>query len=601
LKWNNINIKVIVENYRIKIRTTYLTISLLSHKLFSKWGDIRLKNIGTGVMIVAAVFLAVVLVILPHNPLLSDNNTPESIETSSNESNPYPENIVNPNSNILNINAYSLNIFISQNKGQDKQTPSPDSPNIAKIVGLFNSYVENLFKNSLIPGAAVVVVYKDQIVYMKTLGAKKVGESDPIDVDTIFQIGSCTKAFTSTAIGALVDEGLMTWEDTAQQYFSDPNEFTLQDPVATQQANMKDLLLHRTGMHENAGNEHIMDFGYDFMETLYRMRFIESQSVFRTKFAYNNIMVSLAGHSAARAASTTWPQLINEKIFQPLKMDSSVATYQEYVNSPNHSGTHVIIDGVAYYVDPLNLDGMAPAGSLSCSIKDMGNWLRFQLNEGVFNGQQVVSSQSLAETHTPLIYIGTESDTELWYALGWGVMYTQGQTFIVHAGSTRLSATQVRLLPSEDLGVVVMANEGPEGSKFCELVAHELMSIYLKNQPVDPSVIPGEDMGELQLESTVVQPTTTDPLPYPIDNYVGTYYSDYYGNIKFEKVDDSNLNLYAGNNPDPYPVTHLNDSIFVDVYHQKNITFSNFENNIPQEVHTDRWDVNGGNGTFNRV
>jgi len=561
-----------------------------------------LKNLGTGVMLVAAVLIAVVIVILPHNHVLPDDNnnlekfqtplTPELSHDSSGD-------LVNPF--FLNVNAYSKTTTQNQDSGQEKQNPSPESPDINKIIVLFNSYVENLFKNSLIPGAAVVVVYKDQIVYMKTLGVKKVGESDPIGVDTIFQIGSCTKAFTATAIGSLVDEGLMRWDDTAQQYFSDPNEFTLQDPVATQQANMKDLLSHRTGMHENAGNEHILDFNYDFMETLYRMRFIESQNVFRTKFAYNNIMVSLAGHSAARAASTTWPQLIKEKILQPLKMDSSVSTYQEYVNSPNHSGTHVIIDGVAYYVDPLNLDGMAPAGSLSCSIKDMGNWLRFQLNEGVFNGQQIVSSQSLAETHTPLIYVGSDQDTELWYALGWGVMYTQGQIFIVHAGSTRLSATQVRLLPSEDLGVVVMANEGPEGSKFCELVASELMSIYLKNQPVDPSVIPGEDMGEFQPESTIAQPPATIPLPYPIDNYVGTYYSDYYGNIEFEKVDDSNLNLYAGNNPDPYPVTHLNGNIFVDVYYQKNITFSNFENDIPQEVHTDRWDVNGDNGTFNRV
>ncbi|BDZ70221.1 serine hydrolase domain-containing protein [Methanobacterium petrolearium] len=286
---------------------------------------------------------------------------------------------------------------------------------------LFNSYVENLFKNSLIPGAAVVVVYKDQIVYTKTLGVKKVGESDPIHADTLFQIGSCTKAFTATAIGSLVDDSLMTWDDTAQLYFPDPDEFTLQDPVATPQANMKDLLSHRTGMYENAGNEHIMDFSYDFMETLYRMRFIESQNVFRAKFAYNNIMFSLAGHSAARASSTTWSQLIKENILQPLKMDSSVTTYQEYVNSPNHSGTHVIVDGVVYYVDPNNLDGMAPAGSLSCSIKDMGNWLRFQLNEGIFNGQQIVSSQSMAETHMPLIFIESEPNTELWYALGWGL------------------------------------------------------------------------------------------------------------------------------------------------------------------------------------
>jgi Beta-lactamase class C and other penicillin binding proteins len=424
-----------------------------------------LKNIGTSVMLIAAVFLAVVIVILPHNPTITENNTQNSIQYPLNPE--IPQNsIINMDTNsvFLNVNAYSSTIF--HNPPTGNWFDGTSSPDIEKVISLFNSYVENQFKNSLIPGAAVAVVYKDQIVYLKTLGVKKVGESDPINLETIFQIGSCSKAFTATTIASLVDTGLMTWNDTAQQYFPDDNEFTLQDPVATQEANMIDLLSHRSGMHDAAGNEHVLDFKYDFSETLYRMRYIAAESEFRTKYAYNNIMFSLACQSSARAASTTWPQLIKEKIYQPLNMDSSEVTYQEFVDNPNHSGTHVIYNGVAYYVDPLNLDAMGPAGSLSCSVDDMGNWLQFQLNNGVFNGQQVVSSQSLAETRTPQILVESNSNMEIWYALGWTVVYTQGRTFIAHAGSTRLSSAYTLLLPSEELGVVVMANEATVGQDF---------------------------------------------------------------------------------------------------------------------------------------
>ena len=559
-----------------------------------------LKNIGTCVMLVAAIFLAVVIVILPPNHILYNNSTSNSIHTpikpEISQNNLIYTDI--PNSTFFKVNTYSGTPL--------KKTPMGNGPlgtssqDIGKIISIFNSYVKNQFKNSFIPGAAVVVIYKDQIVYLKTLGVKKVGESDPINLETIFQIGSCSKAFTATAIASLVDAGLMAWNDTAQHYFPDDNEFMLQDPVATQEANMIDLLSHRSGMHDKAGNEHILDFEYDFGETLHCMRYIASESEFRTKYAYNNIMFSLAGQSSARASSTTWAQLINENIYQPLNMDSSVITYQEFVDNPNHSGTHVVYNGRAYYVDPLNLDAMGPAGSLSCSIVDMGKWLRFQLNEGFFNGQQVVSSQSLAVTHTPQILVESNSNQEIWYALGWTVVYSHGRTFIAHAGSTRLSATYTLLLPSEELGVVVMANEATVGQDFCVDIASELISIYSQN-PVGSLSSNPEEMGKPPMETLPILSSLTNPLPYAIDNYVGTYYSDYYGNIRIEKFNDTCLNLYPGNNVDPSPLNHESDNTFKDVYYRTSVIFSNFDNGIPQEVYTERWDVNGGNGTFNRV
>ncbi len=554
-----------------------------------------LKKALIGVILVSSIILVSYITIF--SPLMNQMDANTNLKNT-----PLTDNEIVPENMVL-IPLFTGSYLDITYESEEKLYPNnPSKFSIDEVIKELNSYIEGLFPKTGIPGASVVVVYQDNIVYIKTFGVKKVGENDPINLDTIFQIGSCTKAFTSATIAALVDNGIMSWDDLARQYYPDPAEFALQDPLATNNAAIRDLLSHRTGMYDGAGNEHVLDFLYDFPETLYRMRYIAPDSEFKTKYAYNNIMYSLAGQCSARASSMDWGALVEQKIFTPLNMASSVPYLQDFINNPNHAETHYIVDGITYHIPSINLDPMGPAGSISSSIKDMGNWLRFQLNEGKFNGQQVVSSESLSETHKPHILIESNPSNSIWYALGWGIRNYDGKTYIEHAGSTRLSRSFTSFLPSEGLGIVVLANEGSSAT-FCPGIAYNLYKIYFnyKNSVELPSNSINTEDGFGSYKPLLDEPVDLDVPPIPIENYAGTYYSDYYGNIKFIKVNDTSLALYPGNNPEPTPVSHVSGNTFRDDYYDKEIIFSKIVNNTPQEVLTKRWEVNGANGTFYRA
>lgn len=560
-----------------------------------------MKSIAKSVILVICAFLIVLIAILFQTPFHTDVGTPVSIEIIFNST---PSEITPDIQRNLFLESKppSYSKFSKKGKGE----PNPSEDKIIKLVRLFDSYFKETFILTGIPGSAVVIVYKDQIIYMETLGVKKIGENDPINLDTLFQIGSCTKAFTATLIGALVDEGKMTWDDTARHYYPDHAYFDLYNSSVADEITMRDLLSHRSGLPENAGTFHILDFWYDFDETLPFLRFLPPESEFRTKYAYQNILLSLAGHSAGVAEGTTWDELMKEKLFQPLLMDTSTTNLQDYLISPNHASGHRIINGQTLYVDPINLDAMGPAGTISASIKELGNWLRFQLRLGQFNGQQIVSSQSIAETRKPQILINEYPGLNETYGLGW-LVYTGDLNMVAHTGSTRTFNSNTYLFPADDLGIIIVSNEGTSGNDYGYVLAKALYSLYKKgvlptNEPLsDYYNPPQEDDIQSVLKEKLPVILNVEPLPYPIDNYAGNYISDYWGNIKIEKNNETSLLLYPGKNPNPITLNHYNSSSFNESDYNSAVNFTNFIGGQPQQVYVERWGVCGANGTFNRV
>lgn len=561
----------------------------------------ELKNVEKGLILVIVTLILLVAVLL-QSPHYADFNTSGTFQTSVN---------LHPSPNVPDV---PENLFLNSaptvfskltKKDEGKNNPSEDK--IAKLVRLFDSYFKKTFQLTGIPGSAVVIVYKDQIIYMKTLGVKKIGENDPINLDTLFQIGSCTKAFTATLIGALVDEGKMSWEDTARQYYPEHAYFDLYNSSVADEITMRDLLSHRSGLPEHAGSFHVLDFWYDFDETLPFLRFLPPESVFRTKYAYQNILLSLAGHSAGVDEGTTWDELMKEKLFQPLQMDTSTTNLQDYLNSPNHASGHRIINDQTQYVDPINLDAMGPAGTISASIKELGNWLRFQLHLGQFNGQQIVSSQSIAETRKPQILINEYPGLNETYGLGW-LVYTGDLNMVAHTGSTRTFNSNTYLFPADDLGIIIVSNEGTSGNDYGYVLAKALYSLYKKgvlpaNEPLSDYYNPPheDDIQSVLKNNELPFILNAEPLPYPIDNYAGNYISDYWGNIKIEKNNETSLLLYPGKNPNPITLNHYNSSSFNESDYNSAVNFTNFIGGQPQQVYVERWGVCGANGTFNRV
>src|SRR5262245_36534155 len=342
--------------------------------------------------------------------------------------------------------------------------------------------VEQTLKTTGVPGVGVAVVCKDQVVHLKGFGVREAGKAERVDADTVFQLASVSKPLASTVLAALVGEGAIDWDDRVIDH--DPG-FRLSDPFVTREVTLRDLLCHRSGLPDHAGDL-LEDLGYDRAEVLRRLRFAKPASSFRSQFAYTNFGYTEAAVAGARAAGAAWEDLAADKLFRPLGMKSSSFRFADYVAAENRASLHVRAGGkwVARYTR--QPDAQSPAGGASSTARDMARWLRLHLAGGKFEGRQVIAATALAETHRPQIINHPPKDPAAdragCYGLGWNVNYADdGRVRLGHSGGFDLgAATVATLLPAEGLGIVVLTNAAPIGVP--EAVSASFLDLVLKGK-----------------------------------------------------------------------------------------------------------------------
>lgn len=288
-----------------------------------------------------------------------------------------------------------------------------------------------------VPAIAVAVVQNDKVVYLKAIGVKELGKPDQVTPDTLFEIASTTKAFTTTAMAMLVDDKKLSWDDPVRKHLE---YFHLADPYADATVTLRDLVSHRTGLSRH-------DEIWDYDPPASREQVIRSVATvklskpLRTAYQYNNIMFLTAGEAVASAAKMPWEDFIRTRIFLPLGMTHtrvSAADFKIADHAVGHSydsktGTMTPHEFVDY-------NNIAPAGAIKSSARDMAQWLRFQLANGVFEGKRLVSTEALQETKIPQMVIRMEESTRevspetniLTYGLGWNVSDYRGELLVSH-------------------------------------------------------------------------------------------------------------------------------------------------------------------------
>ena len=244
-----------------------------------------------------------------------------------------------------------------------------------------------------VPGLAIAIVKDDSVVYAKGFGVREVGKPERVDAHTIFAIGSNTKAFTSAAVGIMVDRKKMRWDDKVTSYLPD---FQLHDPYVTREITIRDVLSHRSGLGRR-GDMLWYGSSYDRDEILRRIRFLEPNSSFRSQFGYQNIMFLAAGQAMAKAAGKSWDDVIVSEIFRPLGMNESNTSTDSLRGKPDVATPHSIDGANVTPIPWRNIDNVAPAGSINSSVMDMTHWIRLQLDTGVYAGKKIVSARSLSE------------------------------------------------------------------------------------------------------------------------------------------------------------------------------------------------------------
>ena len=346
-----------------------------------------------------------------------------------------------------------------------------------------DTLVADAMKAFEVPGAAVAIVKDDKVVYLKGFGVRKLGEKEPVTEDTVFAIASCSKAFTATAIAMLVADGKMNWDDPVRKHV---DWFRLSDPSADRDVTIRDLLCHRTGMprHDmlwaaaaNSPEGYIRAYGK-----------AKPSTSFRSTWEYANIPFTTAGVASGLADQSDWPTLIQKRIFTPLGMKKASTSAREAMTRPEFAVPHNrFVDGKIGPVERADVDSVRAAGSINASVRDMSQWLRFQLADGTLDGKKLLSTAAIKETRKPqmivrqegrwLTFFPEKSTRFLNYGLGWFVHDYRGNVAVSHGGTLDGFRAQTMLIPDKKLGVVVFGNITP--STFPEALSKALLDKML--------------------------------------------------------------------------------------------------------------------------
>lgn len=424
------------------------------------------------------------------------------------------------------------------------------SPALADPPAGLDAKVEALRKQVGAPGIAVAIVEKGQTTLAKGWGVRKLGEAAKVDADTIFPTGSTGKAFTAAALAILVDQGKIQWDDRVIDHMP---WFRMYDPWVTREITIRDLLVHNSGLGLGAGDLLFVPRGsLSRKETVERLAPIKPAKSFRSGYAYDNILYTVAGQLIEEVSGKTWEEFMTREVLRRGGMASATATYEARRATADRAFPHARIGGVVRGDGPNSvLDereelGRAamPAGGLALSAKDLAQWLKIQLGHGALPGGGRLFSEAQAaemwkgvtvQPITPLPgSLAPLTPKFSTYALGWEVEDYKGARIISHGGGVFGSITHVILLPDQDVGIAVVVNS--EDVALLRGVAHLLVDHYLGLPDQDWPARFGEFMdkrvagGKAALAAVKAAPAKVGPS-LPLERYAGTYRDAWYGDV----------------------------------------------------------------------
>ncbi|MFC1983517.1 serine hydrolase [Chloroflexota bacterium] len=331
--------------------------------------------------------------------------------------------------------------------------PTADTELLEQRLDLLVEQLEQQRQTLHVPGMAIAVVKDDEVILTHGFGIANVEKETPVTPETIFAIGSSTKAFTSTLVGMLVDEGKMSWDDSVVKYIP-YLQMNVESDNESDEPTLRDVLSHRTGFTRMgllfaSGQIPIEEVLLDATKA-------EPYVPFRDKFYYSNVIYMSAGVAAGKADGTDWDTLVEERIFELLGMDSTTTSITQAENDSRLASGYLWDEDLqAYEYKPMrNIDNIGPAGAINSNVLDMAQWLRLQLGRGEYEGRRLISEENLRETWTTQIEI-TESVS---YGMGWMIRELEGQPVIEHGGNVDGFSAQVALLPESNLGFVLLTN-----------------------------------------------------------------------------------------------------------------------------------------------
>lgn len=423
----------------------------------------------------------------------------------------------------------SLGLFLGPLCGQVK---------LPKELRNFASFVDHTRREWNVPGVAIAVVKDGQLIYADGFGYRSLKEKLPVTASTIFAIGSCSKAFTATAVGLLVDEGKVEWDKPVRYYMPD---FKLFDPIASERITVKDLLCHRSGLPRHD----LMWYGSAFSreELFSRLAFLEPSADLRYQWQYQNLMFMTAGVLIERVTGQSWEDFVRTRIFEPLGMKEANFSVADSQKAPDYALPYQEIEARVEEIAFRPIEPIGPAGSINAHVLDMAKWLLFNLNKGRVADKQIISEVRLNEIHSPQMVIpGPVRFPEILYSsygLGWMITPYRGHLILSHGGGIDGFTALVAFLPLDQVGLVILTNMN--GTPLPQILSYTLIDRLLNlpevpwNQKFRLEANKAKEQAEKRKKEIWQGKREGTQPSHPLDDYVGDYEHPGYGVISIVK------------------------------------------------------------------
>ena len=396
-----------------------------------------------------------------------------------------------------------------------------------------------------VPGIAVAIVKDGKIIQAKGYGIRSLQTGEKVDENTLFGIASNSKAFTCAALALLVDEGKLDWDDKVIRYL--PN-FKMYNSYVTEDFTIRDLVTHRSGLGLGAGDLMFWPDKSHFTisDVIHNLRYLKPVSDFRSKYDYDNLLYVVAGEVLSKVSGKNWDQFIEERLFQPLQMNRSRASWNRVKDTINVIAAHAPIDGKVQVINRYTNPIIDAAAGIYSSASDMAHWAILQINDGRYGvnlDQQLFSVKEHTEMWTPQTIIPVTATPPYnthfsAYGLGWFLSDVKGYKQVTHTGGLEGMVTQVTLLPELKLGIIVLTNQ-QSGAAF-NAITNTIKNSYLGIPPVDYVALYAEHATKNEHEANQITREIWDTIQIEQKKnakktnnaiVVGTYTDNWFGEI----------------------------------------------------------------------
>lgn len=409
----------------------------------------------------------------------------------------------------------------------------------------FDQVATDSLKKLNVPGMSIAIIKGKDVIYAKGFGFRDVEKQQPVTADTLFAIGSSSKAFTTFVLGTLVDEGKVEWDKPVRNYIP---WFKLYDPYATERMTPRDLVTHRSGLprHDlvwynnyNASRKSLVE----------KLPYLEPSADLRTKFQYNNLMFLTAGYLEEVMTGKSWEENVKERILDPLGMTRTNFSVDDSQKDADFAEPYAKKDDKIVKIPFRPITNIGPAGAINSSANEMIRWVEVQLNGGLFQGKHLVNASTVAEMHTPQMTLGDKgqppdiSSTD--YGMGWFIDTYRGHRRVYHGGNIDGFSANVVLLPDDDIGFVILTNMNgtPLRDVLGQVIADRLLGLsprdWIGETAAKMSAAEAANK-EGAKKKDVARIPNTQPS-HKMEDYLGEYENPGYNPIKISMGENGNL------------------------------------------------------------